>query len=761
MQTQIVHGWDPLAGYRTNHDDWFGGGYCDPWNYSYCSVTHSWNHVSCPLDSLGYCGDTFQHDPSPYCQMFIAGNVPEVNAIFTARCCSLPTKRVCNPVMNYGYCMWPSPSPTPTIPGPTSPPGPTYTPVPIDNVPDSTSEITNTSTCSSGFPNWSGKLATNSGSNANILSTSQTNPANNPLTVITYHNDADGNTDLDRMGFWISPEPALGWNTRAEGGAYIRVKKNGPGSYQYLYYTAPETFTSSLADIIPNRAICTDKNNGAQSICTIDPTNGNVVEGNSNFTSWVMLMANQDVSGTQVKLTWKVGFLDNGTNIFDQDPLTVYTVAADKKGAYSWDQSNPTLWRVDLTDPAINLGITNASTSGFTVNFTISDEVNSIISGTTTGTANGVTANSTISSDGQSHTFTLDNQTTPKSDFFSQITSTTSKNYSISEGSSYSSLRIDWSVKDQACNIHATSVSLNQMSDPWLMTMNGEAFSNSFDFLLGVKAPSKITTNTNIPSLADQPAFLSTYTGLSTITSKSLPMSVNSYTNQSYTDLNYKTRNSNTNSWIEYFNTTVKAKATSQNTFCSTLDNQTLNVNSADLLSSICSGYNNANPFVVSIPELTLESNSSCNSKTIFLVNQLIINPDFTDNSSSACLFVVSDTTTINEGTNKTNGTSNANYDQVQAFIITANINIPNDTQNDGLFLKGGLIVNANITTLTNPAPIISGFGRNLTGEKNALAPAEAFYYDGTKYMYLFGDLLSYSNIQNIRETQFTEGNEN
>lgn len=148
----------------------------------------------------------------------------------------------------------------------------------------------------------------------------------------------------------------------------------------------------------------------------------------------------------------------------------------------------------------------------------------------------------------------------------------------------------------------------------------------------------------------------------------------------------------------------------------------------------------------------TAFSIDNCDRKTIFVIDgDLQIEPDLVvTNNNYGCLFVVRGKTTVTAGNNlgSTNIPPLTNYDQLHAYFITGLFETTPDSSGDGLYVWGGVV-----ETADSPTGKI-GFNRDIGITRNEFSPSEVIEYD-PRYLYIYGDLLSYSFGYNIRESQY------
>ncbi len=142
----------------------------------------------------------------------------------------------------------------------------------------------------------------------------------------------------------------------------------------------------------------------------------------------------------------------------------------------------------------------------------------------------------------------------------------------------------------------------------------------------------------------------------------------------------------------------------------------------------------------------------NCDRKTIFVIDgDLQIDPNLiVTNNNNGCLFVVRGKTTVTAGNNlgSTNIPPLTNYDQLNAYFITGLFETTPDSLGDGLYIWGGVVETA------DSASGQIGFNRDIGVSRNEFSPSEVIEYD-PRYLYIYGDLLSYSFGYNIRESQY------
>ncbi|HRN71459.1 MAG TPA: hypothetical protein PLS49_09875, partial [Candidatus Woesebacteria bacterium] len=147
--------------------------------------------------------------------------------------------------------------------------------------------------------------------------------------------------------------------------------------------------------------------------------------------------------------------------------------------------------------------------------------------------------------------------------------------------------------------------------------------------------------------------------------------------------------------------------------------------------------------------DLTIDVNI-CDTKSIFLVTgNLNIQPNLvSEGFENGCMFIVQGTTTILPG----DGLGSADpdktvYDQVHGYFVTGLFSTVADPSGDGLYIKGGVVE-------TDTAAGNMSLNRNLGNIRSQYSPSEIIEYD-PRYLYIYGDLMTYVFGYNIREGQF------
>ncbi|MCA9384044.1 hypothetical protein KC909_06810, partial [Candidatus Dojkabacteria bacterium] len=239
---------------------------------------------------------------------------------------------------------------------------------------------------------------------------------------------------------------------------------------------------------------------------------------------------------------------------------------------------------------------------------------------------------------------------------------------------------------------------------------------------------------------------ISTYLLLQNDDSLLAKASFNNFDRMDYTDLNATPREAGASDWFQYLKNKVLNNTDHIQEYTSSV-NISGNVNQ---YFSPVANPDNDDTYTIYMRNGGIIQNLTCNLKTIFIVEgDVVINPELLiDQAKDGCVFIVDGQTTINPGGNKgsNDATPITNYDVIEAFIITNRFESAPDTNEDGLLIEGGLIV----TGSNDPV-----FGRDLGNVRNYQAPSEVFRYDGTRYMYLFGEMFTYKKNYNIREKAF------
>lgn len=279
---------------------------------------------------------------------------------------------------------------------------------------------------------------------------------------------------------------------------------------------------------------------------------------------------------------------------------------------------------------------------------------------------------------------------------------------------------------------------------PWANTVGGNVFSRTFNQTL--LRDGQTITNTSA-SFDGREAYLSSDLYLQPIGIAVPRPSERNAQLSNYSDANsvYKPGVS----WFSYFNQYFQNSGLE--VILSPITSSTLNHNSTaqihpsgDLSKVAVHTYSGTLHFDI----------NECNTKSIFLVDgNLTVNPDFVNSGfDNGCMFIVSGTTTILEGNNLGSSDSppNTNYDQVHGYFVTHTFAVGSDPARDGLFIKGGVVETAENASGTENMDL----NRTLGTPRNRYSPSEVIEYD-PRYLYIYGDLLSYIYGYNIREKQF------
>lgn len=279
---------------------------------------------------------------------------------------------------------------------------------------------------------------------------------------------------------------------------------------------------------------------------------------------------------------------------------------------------------------------------------------------------------------------------------------------------------------------------------PWVNTIGGNTYSQTFDQTH--LSDGQFITNTNA-IFNEKEAFLSTDLYLQPIGISIPRTSTRNAQIGDYTDSNseYKTGIS----WFNYFNQYLR------NTNLPIVRHQ---LNSSNINTEKTSDFHptgNINDVIVYTytGNLSLDVNI-CNTKSIFLIDgDLFITPNLKTNGyTNGCMFIVSGTTSIQPGdqAGSVNSPSpQTTYDEVHAYFITNSFKTEIDPFQDGLFIRGGVVEIA-----PNTGTDSMSLNRDLGVIRNKYSPSEIIEYDA-RYLYIYGDLLTYVYGYNIRESQF------
>ena len=279
---------------------------------------------------------------------------------------------------------------------------------------------------------------------------------------------------------------------------------------------------------------------------------------------------------------------------------------------------------------------------------------------------------------------------------------------------------------------------------PWVQTVGGNAYSQTFDQTnntsLNINNVSISDTSNNYSFTNGISKFLSTY--LFTQREATLPQrpSEKNFDLGSYTDNNQFYRPGVT--WYEYFNQYFNS--TNLNTVNLTFPSDTTftwtNVSDIPELG----GYSADQTVVIKINGDLNFDMRVCDRKAIFIISgDLFMTPNFVNSGyNNGCMFVVAGTTTVLPGQVSGTTPSIRRYDVINAFFISNIFITEDDTTLDGLIVKGGVVANEVY------------FERDGTSPLNQTSPSEIIEYD-PRFMYIYGDLLSYIYGYNIRESQF------
>ncbi len=284
---------------------------------------------------------------------------------------------------------------------------------------------------------------------------------------------------------------------------------------------------------------------------------------------------------------------------------------------------------------------------------------------------------------------------------------------------------------------------------PWINTIGGNAYSSKFNQMSLNKvnqSNSNLIQNTFVSttnSINNISAYLSTNLNLQKSAGALPPRSSkNNFDLANYQDGNKEYRPGF--AWfvyLEQFLTNTTADVVK-------LINPNISVSSV----SDIPGTNANKVNIIKIPGNTAFSINNCDRKAIFVIDgNLQIDPDLiVTGFENGCLFIVRGTTLVTAGNDlgSTDVTPLTNYDQLHAYFITGLFETRTDNALDGLYIWGGVV-----ETADSPTGEIE-LNRTLSITRNEFSPAETIEYD-PRYLYIYGDLLTYSFGYNIRESQY------
>ena len=642
----------------------------------------------------------------------------------------------------------------------------------IDQLPGLNGNITSNSLCtingstypaSAGYTGILPIVAQSSGQGGGI---------NNPLQVTINYLDPDGGDDIDYMGIWVSRNdaaatPPADAKTANAGRGMLH---NIGGNYALAPYASAEVGFAQGS----GQAVCTiagknqQETSSAGKDCRIDSLRADAVAYAYPRTI--------NKAGNTISVGWDVGLVSPAK--FDGN-IVVYGYMRDKQNRQTaWSLLGN--WKADLTRPASSSTLTIKSPTTFDVNYSTSDinllpgtnqkkckatqiGVNPPIKITRTAPAPSG-GNVSFNVAGDQFSPCIDND----SGLISYQTNTTPFN---------SNVDFTYSSTDKACNTGTSAPAGLLLINPWLMTTDGDTYSAqgytpnpliqipaikdpAIDEGIGATSPRFLTPENG------QTPYLSTYGYIDNVGISIPRTSTDGFSVLGYKDENGKPRSStNVSNWYDFLESRIHE-----------------NVPAARIKNLAAGSYTSQNTSAITgIPangpagttvdqrvvvakitgDLALQ-NVTCDTKTIFLITgNLNINPEFnlTEPTAGAqaiktvpsningCLFIVKNKTTVTAGSKKIPPASNqAAYDLVKAFIITDSFESSADADNNGLQIRGGVITNQN-----------NSFKRDIGIVLNQTAPSEIFRYDGGRYIYVFGKILTNTIDFNVREVPFTE----
>jgi hypothetical protein len=591
---------------------------------------------------------------------------------------------------------------------------------------------------------------------------------NNPLKMSVTYVDPDGADDIDYMEIWVSRNgvgPANG-NTGSAGRGNLH---NYPWGYYLAPYASGESYFSQGSQL----ADCTTPYGAGQTTCyTSAPPSNYIAYAYPNTIN---------KSGNQITVQWDVGLMSAAK--FDGN-LVVYAQMIDKQNiGTGWAYLGA--WKADVTRPVSTANLTIKSPLTFDVNYTTFDAAPLagaslkkctatsigiappiVITRTAPAPAGGTASFGFVGATSQP---CIDNQT----GLISYQSNATPFN---------SSIDFSFSQADYGCNVGTSAPASLLLINPWLMTTDGDTYSklgyspNPLIQIAAINDPSideGLVGGTGVVSsprffttMNGKTPYLSTYGYLDNVGIGVPRSSTNGLNILPYPDQNGVPKpSSNFTNWYDFLesriNTNVPAariKVLAPGIY-GPIATSTL---TATAVNGPAGPTVDQRVVVEKVSgDLTLKS-ITCDTKTIFLITgNLQIEPELLISEPTAgaaaivnvpsnmngCLFIVKNKTTVGIGTNKVPPASNqAIYDQVRSFIITDKFESSVDATNNGLQIRGGVITNQNNT-----------FKRDIGIVLNQTAPSEIFRYDGGRYIYIFGKILTDTIDFSIKEVPFIE----
>lgn len=284
--------------------------------------------------------------------------------------------------------------------------------------------------------------------------------------------------------------------------------------------------------------------------------------------------------------------------------------------------------------------------------------------------------------------------------------------------------------------------------DPWVNTMGGNTYSQTFNQtrLMNPNIQHSYQNSSQPIHFNGSPVYLSTNLYLQPIGFGLPPRSSEKRSElANYNDANSEYKPSV--SWFSYFKQYLLNSSLPNVSIIPRTDTSITLPTTSSLTVT-----DPARVYIFHFPNSVAIDIDRCNSKSIFLIEgNLTLNPNFTvDGNENGCLFIVSGTTTIQKGDDlgSEDATPKTVFDQIHGYFVTGLFNTePDNTSRDGLFIKGGVV-----ETDMNSGQM--NLSRDLGSTRNLYTPSEIIEYDA-RYLYIYGDLLTYSYGYNIRESQF------
>ena len=647
-------------------------------------------------------------------------------------------------------------------------------------------------------PSFTGSITSNQLCNGNLASarytgilpyiaqqTGQQGGINNPLTMTVTYTDNDGIADMRYLGIWLAENNATAPVSLPPAAARTQYGAIG------ILRRDPATGIIKMISFGPGSEINYPGNNSGQAICTIAGSNNQTTTGckvNSLPGNAVAYAYPKTItpSGNSIIIQWELGLI--GATQFNGNLLIYGYVDDIQQVPYGWTSLLGWNWKGDLTRPVSTNTLSLTSANTFNINYTATDN-NAILAYSKTCKATQVTTPpvtiTRTSPAGGSVTFNSVSATpVPCIDNL-----TGNIGYSVNASAVDNVVEFSLTATDVACNAGSGAPAVLRLLSPWLMTTNGDTYSKngySPNPLINIATivDSAIDEGlSSVPSLSTLPPrnlgivnnkapYLSDYAYIDAISTSVARSSRRNLNVLSYNDLNGTPRPSTGKAtWYDFLldkidtnipASTGRRKTLTPGAYGTTASDSyltsALNTTGIGLVPNGPAGTTVESRVVaVQVNGDLVLRRMICDSKLIFVINgNLAIDPDFkiiesgvlaNSTNMNGCLFIVKGVTTIGTGRNKTPaGSSNAQYDLVNTFIITDSFQAIGDANKDGLQVRGGVITNQNNT-----------FSRDLGVVLNQNAPSEIFRYDGGRYIYIFGNLLSSSIDFSVREKAFVE----